>query len=97
MQVSEIVNILPHQELMNLKEVVDKRVKELTKHENPKSIRTLSLSTRAFNCLKAAGINSLYELSEYHKHDIYIFRNIGRKTVIELEQLMDRYNIKFKP
>jgi len=54
-------------------------------------LEDLDLSVRAFNCLKAAKINSLSELVQYEQEDLMKFRNFGQKSLSEIEQvLIDR-------
>ena len=54
-------------------------------------LEELDLSVRAFNCLKAAKINSLSELVQYEQDELMKFRNFGQKSLSEIEQvLIDR-------
>jgi len=54
-------------------------------------LEDLDLSVRAFNCLKAAKINSLSELVQYEQDELMKFRNFGQKSLSEIEQvLIDR-------
>src|ERR687889_221023 len=50
-------------------------------------LEDLDLSVRAFNCLKAAKINSLSELVQYEQEDLMKFRNFGQKSLSEIEQV----------
>lgn len=47
-------------------------------------LEDLDLSVRAFNCLKAAKINSLSELVQYEQEDLMKFRNFGQKSLAEI-------------
>ena len=51
-------------------------------------LEDLDLSVRAFNCLKAAKINSLSELVQYEQEDLMKFRNFGQKSLSEIEQVL---------
>jgi len=51
-------------------------------------IAELDLSVRAYNCLKAANIKSLGELASLEVSDMMKFRNFGKKSLAELEQLI---------
>jgi DNA-directed RNA polymerase subunit alpha len=51
-------------------------------------IADLDLSVRAYNCLKAANIKSLGELASLEVSDMMKFRNFGKKSLAELEQLI---------
>lgn len=55
-----------------------------TKNGEEKYIETLGLSTRAYNCLKRAGYNTLEDISELNAHDIFRLRNAGVKTAMEI-------------
>lgn len=48
----------------------------------------LDLSVRALNCLKAAEVESLGDLVSYNKNDLMKFRNFGKKSLTELEELV---------
>ncbi|HON70375.1 DNA-directed RNA polymerase subunit alpha [Tenuifilum osseticum] len=55
----------------------------------------LDLSVRALNCLKAADVETLGELVRYNKNDLLKFRNFGKKSLTELEDLLDSLNLSF--
>ena len=55
----------------------------------------MDLSVRALNCLKAADIESLGELVSYNKNDLLKFRNFGKKSLTELEDLVENKNLSF--
>ena len=55
----------------------------------------LDLSVRALNCLKAAEVETLGDLVQYNKNDLLKFRNFGKKSLNELENLLDRMNLNF--
>lgn len=55
----------------------------------------LDLSVRALNCLKAAEIDTLGDLIQYNKTDLLKFRNFGKKSLTELENLLDIKNLDF--
>ncbi len=55
----------------------------------------LDLSVRALNCLKAAEVNNLGELVAHNKSDLMKFRNFGKKSLSELEQLVDEKGLEF--
>jgi DNA-directed RNA polymerase subunit alpha len=52
------------------------------------SLEDLDLSVRAYNCLKAAKINSLGELVKFDTHELLKFRNFGKKSLVEIEELL---------
>jgi len=55
----------------------------------------LDLSVRALNCLKAADVETLGELVQYNKSDLMKFRNFGKKSMTELEKLVDKKGLTF--
>ena len=58
-------------------------------------LEDLDLSVRAFNCLKAAKINSLSELVQYEQEDLMKFRNFGQKSLSEIEQVLTDRGLHF--
>ena len=60
-----------------------------------KKVADLDLSIRTKNLLRNAGINTLQELASYTKSDLMRFRNLGRSSLIELEDLMLKNNLSF--
>ncbi len=59
------------------------------------SLEDLDLSVRAYNCLKAAKINSLGELVQYEMHELLKFRNFGKKSLVEIEELLANKGLTF--
>ncbi|MBN2746107.1 MAG: DNA-directed RNA polymerase subunit alpha [Bacteroidales bacterium] len=55
----------------------------------------LDLSVRALNCLKAAEVETLGELVSFNKNDLLKFRNFGKKSLTELEDLVKSKNLTF--
>ncbi|MBR5644075.1 MAG: DNA-directed RNA polymerase subunit alpha [Salinivirgaceae bacterium] len=55
----------------------------------------MDLSVRALNCLKAADVETLGDLCTYNKNDLLKFRNFGKKSLTELEDLLDSMNLTF--
>lgn len=58
-------------------------------------LEDLDLSVRAFNCLKAAKINSLSELVQYEQDELMKFRNFGQKSLSEIEQVLIERGLGF--
>ena len=56
---------------------------------------TLNLSVRALNCLKAADVETLGDLVQYNKTDLLKFRNFGKKSLTELDDLLAGLNLQF--
>ncbi len=55
----------------------------------------MDLSVRALNCLKAAEVETLGELVTYHRNDLLKFRNFGKKSLTELDDLLANLNLQF--
>ena len=55
----------------------------------------MDLSVRALNCLKAADVETLGELVHYNKNDLLKFRNFGKKSLTELDHLLDNLKLSF--
>ncbi len=55
----------------------------------------MDLSVRALNCLKAAEVETLGELVTYHRNDLLKFRNFGKKSLTELDDLLANLNLSF--
>jgi len=58
-------------------------------------LHDMDLSVRALNCLKAAEVDTLGDLVTYSKSDLMKFRNFGKKSLTELEELVDSKNLSF--
>lgn len=75
-------------------DVVDEQLLQLRKIlKTP--LEDLDLSVRAFNCLKAAKINSLSQLVQYEQEDLMKFRNFGQKSLSEIEQVLNERGLHF--
>lgn len=55
----------------------------------------LDLSVRALNCLKAADVETLGELVQFNRNDLLKFRNFGKKSLTELDDLLQVMNLTF--
>ncbi len=55
----------------------------------------MSLSVRALNCLKSAEVETLAELVVFNKTDLLKFRNFGKKSLSELEELLSSHGLTF--
>ena len=55
----------------------------------------MDLSVRALSCLKAADVETLGELVAFNKNDLLKFRNFGKKSLTELDQLLDNLSLSF--
>ena len=50
---------------------------------------------RALNCLKAAEVDTLGDLVSFNKNDLMKFRNFGKKSLTELDELVANKNLTF--
>ena len=55
----------------------------------------MDLSVRALNCLKSAEVETLGELVQFNKTDLLKFRNFGKKSLTELDELLSTLNLSF--
>ncbi|MFR9503539.1 MAG: DNA-directed RNA polymerase subunit alpha [Rikenellaceae bacterium] len=53
------------------------------------------LSVRALNCLRAADVETVGDLVKLNRSDLLKFRNFGKKSLTELDELLDSLNLKF--
>ncbi|MEA4997121.1 DNA-directed RNA polymerase subunit alpha [Petrimonas sulfuriphila] len=60
-----------------------------------RKLSDLNLSVRALNCLKAAEVETLGHLVMHNKNDLLKFRNFGKKSLTELEELLDNLSLSF--
>ena len=67
------------------------RVRQLLKTK----LEEVDLSVRAQNCLISADVHTLGELVKYDKNDLLKFRNFGRKSLTEIEELLDKLGLTF--
>jgi DNA-directed RNA polymerase subunit alpha len=87
-------NIAFQVETKQQEEVVDEHILHMRKVlKTP--LEDMELSVRAFNCLKAAKINSLAELVQYDTNELLKFRNFGRKSLVEIEELIIEKGLHF--
>ena len=55
----------------------------------------MDLSVRALNCLKSAEVETLGDLVRYNKTDLLKFRNFGKKSLTELDELLAQHKLNF--
>ncbi|MGO2675163.1 MAG: DNA-directed RNA polymerase subunit alpha C-terminal domain-containing protein, partial [Leuconostoc mesenteroides] len=59
-------------------------------------IEDLDLSVRSYNCLKRAGINTIVELTDRTEADMMKVRNLGRKSLDEIQEKLTDMNLGFR-
>ncbi|HRI28567.1 MAG TPA: DNA-directed RNA polymerase subunit alpha, partial [Chitinophagales bacterium] len=58
-------------------------------------LEDIDLSVRAYNCLKAAKINTLAELVQHDTNELIKFRNFGKKSLMEIEAVINERGLSF--
>lgn len=87
---------------VNLSEAVSETEIMVEKEEESKdkilemNIEELDLSVRSYNCLKRAGINTVEELTKKTQEDMMKVRNLGRKSLEEVEQKLDALGLSLR-
>ncbi|MBR4774896.1 MAG: DNA-directed RNA polymerase subunit alpha [Bacteroidales bacterium] len=66
-----------------------------TRHLLLTKLSDMGLSVRAFNCLKAADIDTFADLVSYSRAELMKFRNFGRKSLSEIDLLVEKYKLSF--
>ena len=86
---------------MSVEDALEPETKELdeeslrTRHLLLTKLSDMGLSVRAFNCLKAADIDTFAALVVYSRAALLKFRNFGRKSLNEIEVLVDKMKLSF--
>ena len=87
---------------INLSDHANKVEIMVEKEEEPKersldmTIEELDLSVRSYNCLKRASINTLQELIQKSEEDMMKVRNLGKKSLEEVQQKLESMGLKLK-
>lgn len=66
------------------------------KHLLLTKLSDMGLSVRAYNCLKAAGIDTFADLVSYSRSELMKFRNFGRKSLNEIDQIVEKMKLTFE-
>ena len=86
---------------MSVEDALEPETKELdeeslrTRHLLLTKLSDMGLSVRAFNCLKADDIDTFADLVVYSRAELMKFRNFGRKSLNEIEILVDKMKLSF--
>ena len=87
---------------VNLSQTAGKAEIMVEKEEESKNkilemtIEELDLSVRSYNCLKRAGINTVEELTRKTEEDMMKVRNLGRKSLEEVQQKMESLGLALR-
>jgi len=87
-------NITFDSEKDNEDNIVDEHILHMRKLLKT-SLEDLDLSVRAYNCLKAAKINTLGSMVKFDTHELLKFRNFGKKSLVEIEDLLQNKGLTF--
>ena len=66
-----------------------------TRHLLLTKLSDMGLSVRAYNCLKAADIDTFADLVSYSRSELMKFRNFGRKSLSEIDELVEKMKLSF--
>lgn len=86
---------------LSLESTAEPEAKELdeeslrTRHLLLTKLSDMGLSVRAYNCLKAADINTFADLVSYSRTELMKFRNFGRKSLNEIDLLVEKMKLSF--
>ena len=86
---------------ISLESTVESESKELDeeslrmRHLLLTKLSDMGLSVRAYNCLKAADIDTFADLVSYSRAELMKFRNFGRKSLNEIDQLVEKMKLSF--
>jgi len=95
MNISVLISRLSTDELIALKKVVDKFLK-IKLRESDTRIDYLDISARAMNVLRFNQISTLEELSKMTPSDFMKLRNTGKKTFVEITELLSLHGLSWK-
>ena len=86
--------IVLEEESRNSNNALDEEILRMRQLLNQR-LQDMDLSVRALNCLKAAEVDTLGELVKYHRADLLKFRNFGKKSLTELDELLEKNGLAF--
>lgn len=95
MNISVLISKLSTDELINLKKVVDKYLKVKLRDSDTR-IEYLDISVRALNVLMYNQISTLEELSKMTPSDFMKLRNMGKKTFVEITEVLSLHGLSWK-
>ena len=95
----KLLNVGP--KATEIETILDKSDKDFTEEELrmkrllQSKLSEVGLSVRAFNCLKTAEIETFADLVSYSRNELMKFRNFGRKSMSEIETLVEKMKLTF--
>jgi DNA-directed RNA polymerase subunit alpha len=90
-----LISRLTISELVQLKRTVDSSLKIKLKNSE-REVRFLDISVRARNCLLGDGIRTIDELFEMSIDEFLRIRNVGKKTLDEMTELLSLYGLTWR-
>ncbi len=92
-QLSLFIGLTDHSMSVSVSEPEDNKLGKVMEM----TIEDLDLSVRAYNCLKRAGINTVAELVQRNQEDMMKVRNLGKKSLEEVEQKLQALGLGLRP
>ena len=92
-QLSLFIGLTDHSMSISVSEPEDNKLGKVMEM----TIEDLDLSVRAYNCLKRAGINTVAELVQRNQEDMMKVRNLGKKSLEEVEQKLQALGLGLRP
>ena len=97
--------MIQHLALINQQEIVEANAEETENRLDEETLRVrqllltpisdLNLTVRAFNCLRAADVNTLMDLVSYERSALLRFRNFGMKSLREIDEMLSTLGLEF--
>ena len=97
--------MIQHLALINQQEIVEAKPEETENRLDEETLRVrqllltpisdLNLTVRAFNCLRAADVNTLMDLVSYERPALLRFRNFGMKSLREIDDMLNSVGLEF--
>lgn len=97
--------MIQHLALINQQEIVEAKLEETENSLDEETLRVrqllltpisdLNLTVRAFNCLRAADVNTLMDLVSYERSALLRFRNFGMKSLREIDDMLSTLGLEF--
>lgn len=97
--------MIQHLALINQQEIVEANPEETENRLDEETLRVrqllltpisdLNLTVRAFNCLRAADVNTLMDLVSYERSALLRFRNFGMKSLREIDEMLSTLGLEF--
>ena len=88
--------VLDYNDMKNKVNYFHDLIKKIEDGIKPEKIQDLDISVRSLNVLKKAKINTVDELLKYRESDLYKFRDLGKKSIIELIKELNKSGLSLR-